>query len=643
MIQSGAEFLSTRLSSTVGAMATHKPGFDPEQFFACIENNRYDEFIPQLTLLTDLNITSATDKWTPLMAASFFLKREKFLTALLEAKADPNVTDESGDFPLFVAAERNNNDAIDLLLCYKADVNKRASDGMTALHVAASKSHVEALESLLIHDPIVDAENAEGLTALAIAEAVPGVNPKILEQLNIASGEGASRAGSIGAPDLLQAVKQAVNNHLCTITGTGNEYVKQKWWLCKTCSTPEAPFGVCEVCCSCHEGHTLVAQRAAKFYCDCGSDKEHCKCLSIKMAVASAADVEKYQRAVELVLCDGSVTAGESTYLFELRNKLHVTEDQHAGALAALGMTEAKFQEAHKLPEPAAAPAAAGDSKSSATDDDADDRMVILAKEALVVGISNYTQAGAALKNPRNDATRVDGVLRGLGFNTTLVLDIMNYSQWITAAEEFLGRLQKHQEKHYGCVAVFYFAGHAVEIKGSNYLLHGEFSSADMAAQGYASKDITSDTLENYMSSQWLLAAMERACNTCLMVLDACRNNPFAPAPVLKKVKKGKGSSGGAAKPAQGNIVPLYPTGSSLVLLSTAPGFTAGDGSASNPDNGMFTHSLLQWLPRRDLHIEEIAYKVSRDVFMISAGKQHPWRHSALLRKVYLGDSVANK
>jgi uncharacterized caspase-like protein len=266
--------------------------------------------------------------------------------------------------------------------------------------------------------------------------------------------------------------------------------------------------------------------------------------------------------------------------------------------------------------------------------------MKVTAKEALVVGNSKYVQPGATLRNPFNDASAVSRELRALGFNTTVALDVMTYDEFATVVHTFIERLKTREKIDDGCVALFYFAGHAIEIKGSNYLMHGNFTSAELSSDGFTAKDATEEALSGYMSSQFILQAMEDHCNTNILILDACRNNPFKPPPKLKARGRGSGA-GGAAAPAKTGLAAVYPTGSSMVVLSAAPGFTAGDGSDENKDNGMFTNSLLKYLSRADMHIEEVIFHVAKDVYTVSKGKQHPWKHTALLKRVYLAQKAA--
>jgi hypothetical protein len=554
------------------------------------------------------------------------MHRERYLHDLLDAGANANATDELGDFPLLVAAERNNTAGAAILLNAKADINKKAADGMTPLLTAVSRQNVDVLENLLLEGADVTIQNNKGESAASIVASAAVRNPRIADALEAYTDTGSTRAGAIGAANPLQAVRQAIQNELCTFTGTGPEFVKQKWWQCMSCSTPAAPYGVCESCQACHKGHQMRPMGIQKFYCDCGPG-DACACLTPARGAGAAPEaLEEYRRSMDMALFDGEISAKEADLLRSLRDKLGVTDEQHQQVLAGYDLTLAKFNALYVDSAPAAAA------------EDASEVMTVLAKEALVVGNSKYVQPGASLKNPYNDATRVASTLRELGFNVEVVLDIMNYEQWAAAVGAFVARLKKHEKQHEGCVGFFYFAGHAIELKGCNYLMHGEFTSDDLAAQGFEAKSAMEDTLAGYMSSQAVLQSMEDACNTCIMVLDACRNNPFKPAPKLKR--RGKGSSGGGAAKKPSGLAAIYPTGSSMIVLSAAPGFTAGDGSDENKDNGMFTNSLLKYLPRRDLHIDEVIFNVSRDVYAVSKGKQHPWKHSSLLKRVYLGRPI---
>lgn len=598
------------------------------------------------------------------MATAYILKRERYMSAVIAAGADLSATDDLGDFPLLVASQRNNLPALEILLAARADVDQQASDGQTALIAAAEKRNAEIVDALIAAGAGVGIRDQKGRSAedaarggaipdLALARTLAGIT---IDDTSAAAApataaeaghdhddmfEGGSRAGSLTGPkDMPAAIARAVKDGMCTFTATGANFHKQKWWKCVECSAAAGgDFGVCETCQACnHKSHRKEFVGVQDFYCDCGSGGGKASCITLtaprkEERGADAAALAKYKEFLAMALFDGEISSKEQELLRKARKDLGVTDAQHAAVLAGFDLTSEAFLDMYTR-ENGAAPGGAVD---------AADVMQITAKEALVVGNSKYIQPGATLKNPYNDAQAMTRELKALGFNVVTALDVMTYDEFAAVVAKFVERLKAREKIDDGCVAFFFFAGHAIEIKGSNYLMHGNFTSAELSADGFTAKDATEDALSGYMSSQFVLQSMEDHCNTNIIILDACRNNPFKPPPKLKQRGRGSGAGGAAAAPAKTGLAALYPTGSSMVVLSAAPGFTAGDGSDENKDNGMFTNSLMKYFPRTDMHIEEIIFHVAKDVYTVSQGKQHPWKHTALLKRIYLGSKIVKK
>ena len=213
-------------------------------------------------------------------------------------------------------------------------------------------------------------------------------------------------------------------------------------------------------------------------------------------------------------------------------------------------------------------------------------------RHALVVGNASY--ATAPLINSANDATAVAKVLERAGFTVDLKLNA-SQKQLQDAVTAFGDRLKG------GGAGLFYFAGHGVQIKGRNFLMP---VGADIKREDevpYKAVDV-----------QQVLDKMETARNRInVVILDACRDNPFA--------RSSRSNSGGLSQVDA-------PIGS-LVAFATAPGSVASDGRGSN---GLYTQHLLANMERPGLPIEEIFKRVRLGVRLDSNGGQVPWESTSL-------------
>ena len=217
---------------------------------------------------------------------------------------------------------------------------------------------------------------------------------------------------------------------------------------------------------------------------------------------------------------------------------------------------------------------------------------------ALVMGNSNYKEA--PLRNPLNDATDIAETLDSLGFSVTLRTNA-NTKQMRSAIREFAQKLKR------GGVGLFYFAGHGIQSRsGKNYLipvgadLNEEFELEDEA-----------------VDANRVLAGMEEAGNRVnIVILDACRNNPFA--------RTWRGAINGLAQMSA-------PTGS-FVGFATAPGSIVADTSGRN---GIFTKYLLENLKHGDPDIDRVFTRVTAAVANVTGNKQVPWKSSSLTGDFY--------
>lgn len=221
---------------------------------------------------------------------------------------------------------------------------------------------------------------------------------------------------------------------------------------------------------------------------------------------------------------------------------------------------------------------------------------------ALLIG--NATYKSSPLKNPVNDVRLMESALIDAGF-TVIKAENASRREMQRIVRDFGERL-----KQSGGVGLFYFAGHGVQVKGANYLVPVD---ADIRAED----EVAFDSID----AQSILEKMETAKNRInLLILDACRDNPFA-----------KGSRSGTA----GLATMSAPSGS-LVAYSTSPGSVASDGAGNN---GLYTQHLAAVMRMPDLPIEDVFKRVRANVRKDSANQQTPWENTALEGNFYFKKS----
>ncbi|MEM9781943.1 MAG: caspase family protein [Pseudomonadota bacterium] len=220
---------------------------------------------------------------------------------------------------------------------------------------------------------------------------------------------------------------------------------------------------------------------------------------------------------------------------------------------------------------------------------------------ALVVGNGAY-QRVTNLDNPVSDARLMARALRRAGFDVTLVTDGAQ-RRMQDAIVEFGRRLRQAGP---GTTALFYFAGHGVQAAGRNFLIPTD---ADIRDQ--ADLDVTA------VPVGWIMGQMESAGTTNIVILDACRNNPFA-----RSYRSA--SAGGLARE-------NAPTGS-FIAFATAPGQVAADGIG---DNSPYTAALARAIALPGLAIEQMFKQVRVDVLAETGGAQVPWESSSLVGDFY--------
>ncbi len=219
------------------------------------------------------------------------------------------------------------------------------------------------------------------------------------------------------------------------------------------------------------------------------------------------------------------------------------------------------------------------------------------ARVALVVGVGAY-RAIPPLANPPNDARAMAATLTRLGFEVDLVMDPDRL-----AMEQAVRRLG--QRATGADAALFFYAGHALEFGGRNWLLP-------------VSTDIRNDRDLRFegLDLDSIIAQLEGA-RVSIVLLDGCRDNPF-------RLRLAASTRGIATGP---GLTPVRAAVGTLIAFATAPGEVAEDGAGQHSP---FTAALLRKIATPGLELRALMAEVRREVREQTGGRQVPWEHSAL-------------
>jgi uncharacterized caspase-like protein len=217
-------------------------------------------------------------------------------------------------------------------------------------------------------------------------------------------------------------------------------------------------------------------------------------------------------------------------------------------------------------------------------------------KTALVIGNGNYTNG--PLKNAVNDALDMAATLSGKGFKVILKQNASR-ADMREAIREFGTEINE------GGVGLFYYSGHGIQVDGVNYLVPID-----------ANVEMKAEIAEECINASTVLRVMEYSNNRInVIILDACRNNPFrsfsrSEEKGITKMDPPKGAKQG-----------------SIIAFATAPGDVASDGEGRN---GLYTSKLLKYMNTPELTLEEVFKKVRIEVSTESGGRQIPWENNSL-------------
>ena len=217
---------------------------------------------------------------------------------------------------------------------------------------------------------------------------------------------------------------------------------------------------------------------------------------------------------------------------------------------------------------------------------------------ALVIGNASYAHA-ASLANPLNDATDIGASLDRLGFAVTRLDNAGRAELWDVLKKFSLAASASE-------MAVVFYAGHGIEVDKRNFLI-------PVDAQLLSDADVEFEAVPLDLLSR----AVERAKGLRLIVLDACRDNPFAVAM----------QRSGATRSIGRGLASVEPSGETLVAYSAKEGTVAADGEGRNSP---YTTALLAHLEEPGLEVGLMFRKVRDAVLAATGGRQEPFVYGSL-------------
>jgi uncharacterized caspase-like protein len=245
---------------------------------------------------------------------------------------------------------------------------------------------------------------------------------------------------------------------------------------------------------------------------------------------------------------------------------------------------------------------------------------------ALVIGESKY-EALTPLTNPNQDARDIDDLLGDLGFDVDRVLNA-DAEELREAIDDFIENAADAD------VALVYYSGHGIEVSGQNYLVpvDTDFSSAETAGEAVVAVAPMLDALANVTP-------------VTIMLLDACRSDPFPEGTVIKL----PGSAKGEAVSEQGLAAVRGPTPvarkdvspeslGAVIGFAAEPGRPALDGAPG--ENSPYAAALLKHLSAGGFSFGDIMTMVTEEVYLKTKTQQLPWTNSSLRRVLSFGEPI---
>lgn len=228
-------------------------------------------------------------------------------------------------------------------------------------------------------------------------------------------------------------------------------------------------------------------------------------------------------------------------------------------------------------------------------------------RNALIVGNSTYSTL-QTLRNPASDAALIETTLKRLGFNVITIKDATQ-ADLRQSIRDFGDRVAAAGD---GSIALFYYAGHGIQLDGVNYII-------PIDARISKARDVVIDGIP---LGHVLNLLDDAHSGTNLVILDACRDNPFRTST--------RGFSRGLAQVDAPN--------GSLIAYATAPGQVAEDGDGNNSP---YSLALAEQLMQPGLGIEQVFKNVRIKVSEVTRGRQVPWEEQSLVQDVKLAGNGA--
>jgi peptidoglycan hydrolase-like protein with peptidoglycan-binding domain len=227
---------------------------------------------------------------------------------------------------------------------------------------------------------------------------------------------------------------------------------------------------------------------------------------------------------------------------------------------------------------------------------------------ALVIGNSAYLNA-PELTNPKNDSTDIAAALDAIGFEVQLHMD--------QSQGQLFDTLRKFQRDATGAdIALIYYAGHGIEIDRQNYLI-------PVDAVLEADTDVTFEAVP----LETVMFAAGGARRLSMVIVDACRNNPFAVSMTRRDASRSIGRGLAAVEPSR----------NTLVAYAAKEGMTAADGAGRNSP---YATALIDALRQSNLEVGLMMRQVRDDVLDATAGQQEPFVYGSLsAEQIYLNGS----
>ncbi|MEA2934394.1 MAG: hypothetical protein QOD74_1040 [Variibacter sp.] len=220
---------------------------------------------------------------------------------------------------------------------------------------------------------------------------------------------------------------------------------------------------------------------------------------------------------------------------------------------------------------------------------------------ALVIGNSTYQNA-AKLANPSNDALAVSDMFQRIGFEVVELHTDVSATQMRRVLRDFTQTVQGAE------VAVVYYAGHGMEVSNRNYLV---------PVDAMLKRDV--DVEDEAISLDRVLQILEPAKRLRLVILDACRDNPF-----LRTMTRTTGITRTFGR----GLARIEPsTLDTVVLYAAKDGSTAADGDG---ENSPFTSALLKFLPSPGLDVQKAMRFIRDDVLAATGKRQEPFHYGSI-------------